>query len=101
VATTIVATFYLGIFWCAYRAMRQSADLYRFNICLGATLFLVLQALINMGVVTGLLPTKGISLPFISYGGTNLVIMGCMVGLVLNCIRESARPSFVAKEARA
>jgi len=101
VATSLVALFYLGIFWCAYRAMRQSADLYRFNICLGATLFLVLQALINMGVVTGLLPTKGISLPFISYGGTNLVIMGCMVGLVLNCIRESARPSFIAKEARA
>ena len=101
VATTLVASFYLGIFWCAYRAMRQSADLYRFNICLGATLFLVLQALINMGVVTGLLPTKGISLPFISYGGTNLVIMGCMVGLILNCIRESAGPSFAAKEARA
>lgn len=101
VATTVVALFYLGIFWCAYRAMRSSADLYRFNVCLGATLFLVLQSLINMGVVTGLLPTKGISLPFISYGGTNLVIMGCMVGLVLNCIRESAQPAFVAKEARA
>jgi cell division protein FtsW len=101
VATTIVALCYCGIFWCAYRAMRHSADLYRFNVCLGATLFLVYQALINMGVVTGLLPTKGISLPFISYGGTNLVIMGCMVGLVLNCIRDSARPAFVAKEARA
>lgn len=100
-ATTIVALFYLGIFWCAYRAMRSSADLYRFNVCLGATLFLVLQSLINMGVVTGLLPTKGISLPFISYGGTNLVIMGCMVGLVLNCVRDSARPAFEAKEARA
>ena len=101
VATSLVALVYLGIFWCAYRAMRYSSDLYRFNICLGATLFLVLQALINMGVVTGLLPTKGISLPFISYGGTNLVIMGCMVGLVLNCIRESAQPAFMAKEARA
>ncbi len=101
VATSLVALVYLGIFWCAYRAMRYSSDLYRFNLCLGATLFLVLQALINMGVVTGLLPTKGISLPFISYGGTNLVIMGCMVGLVLNCIRESAQPAFVAKEARA
>lgn len=101
IATTLVALFYLGIFWCAYRAMRSSADLYRFNVCLGATLFLVLQSLINMGVVTGLLPTKGISLPFISYGGTNLVIMGCMVGLVLNCIRDSAQPAFEAKEARA
>ena len=101
IATSLVALVYLCIFWCAYRAMRVSSDLYRFNICLGATLFLVMQALINMGVVTGLLPTKGISLPFISYGGTNLVIMGCMVGLVLNCIRESAQPAFMAKEARA
>ena len=100
VATTVVAAAYLGIFWCAYRAMRHSADLYRFNVCLGATLFLVFQALINMGVVTGLLPTKGISLPFISYGGTNLVIMACMVGLVLNCVRASAAPAFAAKEAR-
>jgi cell division protein FtsW (lipid II flippase) len=38
VATTIVALAYLGIFWCAYRAMRHTADLYRFNVCLGATL---------------------------------------------------------------
>ena len=101
VATTIVALAYLGIFWCAYRAMRHTADLYRFNVCLGATLFLVFQALINMGVVTGLLPTKGISLPFISYGGTNLVIMACMVGLILNCVRASGQPAFVPKEARA
>jgi len=81
--------------------MQFSRDLYRLNICLGATLFLVLQALVNMGVVTGLLPTKGISLPFLSYGGTNLVIMSCMVGLILNCIREAAQSPFTPKEARA
>ncbi len=99
-ATSIVAFTYFTIFILAYRAMRHASDLYRFNVCLGATLFLVLQALINMGVVTGCLPTKGISLPFISYGGTNLVIMSCMVGLVLNCIRDSATPAFTPKEAR-
>ncbi len=100
IATSLVAAAYLSIFILAYRAMRHCPDLFRFNVCLGATLFLVLQALVNMGVVTGLLPTKGISLPFISYGGTNLVIMACMVGLVLNCIRDSAVPAFVPKEAR-
>ena len=97
---TIMAA-YFAIFLLAHRAMKRSTDLYRFNLCLGATLFLVLQALVNMGVVTGLLPTKGISLPFLSYGGTNLVIMACMVGLTLNCLRDAQGPAFVPGEARA
>ena len=101
VATSLVALTYLVIFTLGYRALRHSADLYRLNVGLGALLFLVIQALVNMGVVTGLLPTKGISLPFLSYGGTNLVVMACMVGLVLNCIREASRPVFSPKEARA
>jgi cell division protein FtsW len=100
IGTALVACAYFGIFWLAYRAMRFSTDLYRLNICLGATLFLVLQALVNMGVVTGLLPTKGISLPFLSYGGTNLVIMSSMVGLILNCIRDASKSPFLAKEIR-
>ena len=101
VATSLVALTYLVIFALGYRALRHSADLFRLNVGLGALLFLVIQALVNMGVVTGLLPTKGISLPFLSYGGTNLVVMACMVGLVLNCIREASRPVFSPKEARA
>ncbi|MEY4086197.1 MAG: hypothetical protein RLZZ405_385 [Verrucomicrobiota bacterium] len=101
VATSLVALTYLVIFVLGYRALRHSADLYRLNVGLGALLFLVIQALVNMGVVTGLLPTKGISLPFLSYGGTNLVVMACMVGLVLNCIREASRPVFTPREARA
>lgn len=101
VATSLVALTYLVIFALGYRALRHSADLFRLNVGLGALLFLVIQALVNMGVVTGLLPTKGISLPFLSYGGTNLVVMACMVGLVLNCIREASRPVFTPREARA
>ena len=100
IATASVACAYFAIFLLAHRAMRRSTDLYRFNLCLGATLFLVMQALVNMGVVTGLLPTKGISLPFLSYGGTNLVVMSCMVGLTLNCLRDAQAPAFVPREAR-
>jgi len=101
IATATVACAYFAIFLLAHRAMKRSTDLYRFNLCLGATLFLVIQSLVNMGVVTGLLPTKGISLPFLSYGGTNLVIMACMVGLTLNCLRDAQGPAFVPGEARA
>jgi cell division protein FtsW len=51
----------------------------------GVSLTVILQVLINVGVVTGLLPTKGMVLPFMSYGGSNLVLLFFMVGLVLNC----------------
>lgn len=86
----VVAAF-LCIFLVVITNLRRQQDVYRFNICLGATLFIVLQALINMGVVTGCLPTKGMSLPFISYGGTNLVMMFALVGLIINCMRTGSR----------
>lgn len=58
-------------------------------------LMIVLQALFNMCVVTGLVPTKGISLPFISYGGSNLVAMFAFTGLLVNCIRAWSKPTTI------
>jgi len=46
-----------------------------------------------LGVVTGSLPTKGMSLPFISYGGSNLVVVFIMVGLIVNVLRRIDQPS--------
>jgi cell division protein FtsW len=92
IATAAVAAAYLCMFGVVAWNLRHAHNLYQFNICLGAILFIVLQAVINMGVVTDLLPTKGMSLPFISYGGTNLVTMFVMLGLVLNCLRQWAGP---------
>jgi len=59
---------------------------------MGALLFISLQAIINMGVVTGSMPTKGMSLPFISYGGSNLLVTFVMIGMIINVLRSWDRP---------
>jgi cell division protein FtsW len=59
-------------------------DKYGSYLALGITLMLVYQALINISVVLGMLPTKGIPLPFISYGGSSLITSMIFVGLLLN-----------------
>jgi cell division protein FtsW len=92
VATAGVALIFLVIFIASLRALRRAPNLFEFTLACGALLMLTGQALINMGVVTGLLPTKGMSLPFISYGGTNLMLMFAIVGLLMNCFRRWERP---------
>ena len=51
------------------------------------------QAMFNMCVVTGLMPTKGISLPFISLGGSNLLVMFVFLGIIFNCARTWRKPT--------
>ena len=62
---------------------------------IGSGLFISLQAIINMGVVTGLLPTKGMSLPFISYGGSNLMVTFVFLGWIVNVFRKWDSPQGV------
>jgi cell division protein FtsW len=53
------------------------------------TFLIFTQAMINISVVTGLLPTKGLALPFISYGGTNLMSALISIGMLINVSRQS------------
>ena len=66
--------------------------MYEYLVAMGSILFVSLQAIINMGVVTGSMPTKGMSLPFISYGGSNLMVTFIFLGLIVNVFRRWDNP---------
>jgi len=76
--------FFLSLFFGLRRQESPFARLLGY----GALLTIIYQSLLNLGVVTGCLPTKGIALPFISYGGSNLLTVYALLGLVLNALRQ-------------
>lgn len=85
---------YLVLFLVGIRLLSRAPNLYQFLLVQGAILLIIYQALINLGVVTGLLPTKGMALPFVSYGGSNLVVMFFLIGILLNAHRNWNKPSW-------
>jgi cell division protein FtsW len=77
----------------SWTALNERQDRFGFYLGSGISIILGLQAFINMGVVMGLLPTKGLTLPFISYGGSALTLNLCAVG-VLYSISKANEGSF-------
>jgi cell division protein FtsW len=82
-ASAVVAGFVFFL-WRGLRTAWRAPDNFGMLLAAGLTLSIVLQAFINVSVVLGLLPTKGIPLPFISAGGSSLVLTLLAVGLILN-----------------
>lgn len=70
------------------RIAQSQGDLFNYYLAFGITAMITIQALINFSVVTGLAPTKGLPLPFISYGGSSLVVNFIAVGVLLNLSRN-------------
>jgi cell division protein FtsW len=89
IGTAALLAAFLLIFWRGMRTSFRAPDRFGFYLALGITNLLVLQALINMGVCLGLLPTKGLPLPFISYGGSSLLASMAATGLLLNISQHS------------
>ena len=91
IATLSVLLAFLMIVLCAVYIAWNAADTFGMLIAAGIACLIALQVIINVGVVTGSLPNKGLALPFISYGGSNLVIMMGCIGLLINIGRQAAR----------
>jgi cell division protein FtsW len=75
------------ILWTG-RAAQVAGQRFGAYVCYGVALVFSGQAFVNMGVSSGLLPTKGLTLPFVSYGGTSLIVCCAMLALVLRVERE-------------
>jgi len=86
----IVALFGI-IFIAGYFHIRRAPNLFHYLLSTGCILLICYQAISNIGVVTGVLPTKGMSLPFISAGLSNLLLMGILLGVLINTARTWRR----------
>lgn len=88
-ATILVVLLFAGFLACGTLISMRAPDNVGRLMGMGFTLMTSMQAAINIGVVTGCLPTKGLALPFISYGGSSLIVSIMMVGALLNIARQA------------
>ena len=88
VGTVLVMGLFAVVGWCCLRIMRRSQDLYVGVVTGGIMCWIIGQALVNIGVVVGILPVLGVPLPLISAGGSSLVFVLIAVGVLLSFARH-------------
>ena len=84
IGATVILLCFCVITWRGLRAATRAPDRFGAFLALGLTAMVAIQAFFNMSVVLGLLPTKGIPLPFVSFGGSSLLISMVGMGILLN-----------------
>ncbi|MEM9493774.1 MAG: FtsW/RodA/SpoVE family cell cycle protein, partial [Myxococcota bacterium] len=90
VGFALVLILFAVIVWRGIRAALDAREVFGCYLAFGLTTTFALQALINTGVVLGALPAKGLTLPFVSYGGSSLLMAMLFAGLLLNIGRRAA-----------
>ncbi|WP_433749517.1 stage V sporulation protein E [Falsibacillus pallidus] len=86
---SLVILLFALLLWRGIRIALGAPDLYGSFLAVGIISMIAIQVMINIGVVTGLMPVTGITLPFLSYGGSSLTLMLMAVGVLLNISRYS------------
>ncbi len=90
VGSLTVLALYSVFVWRGLRIATRARDQFGFLLAVGLTCWLTFQALMNIAVITAVIPFTGISLPFISYGGSSLVVSLLAVGILLSISRDAA-----------
>lgn len=83
----IVALLFITIIYQGFKIARKAKDLFGKYLAFGIVFQIAFQAILNLMVVVGLIPVTGVTLPFLSYGGSSLLITLCSIGIVLNISR--------------
>lgn len=91
IGVALVIVLFGVLIWRGVRAALGARDVFGGYLALGITMLFGVQALFNAGVVLGLVPNKGITLPLVSYGGSSLCVTMFLVGLMLNIGRRPER----------
>ena len=89
IGTTSVVVMFALLTWQGIRVCKATSDPFGFFLSLGITISLALQAAINIAVVTGSIPTKGLPLPFISTGCSSILLSMLGIGILLNIAKQS------------
>jgi cell division protein FtsW len=90
IGTTVILLCFVAIAWRGLRVAISAPDRFGTFLAIGLTTMVVAQAFVNISVVLGLMPTKGIPLPFVSAGGSSLVISLLGMGILLNVSQHAA-----------
>src|ERR1700730_4523735 len=89
VGAIFVVTLFAIFLWRGVRAFGRTEEIFGRYLAVGITSMVVLQAFINISVVLGMMPTKGIPLPLVSYGGSSLFVTLACVGVLLNITKQA------------
>jgi cell division protein FtsW len=91
IGALVVLLLFGAFLWRGLRTSLRAPDLFGFYLALGITMAIAMQAFINMSVVLGIVPNKGIPLPFVSYGGSSFVMSLIGLGILLNVSQQARR----------
>ncbi|MEE9554652.1 MAG: putative peptidoglycan glycosyltransferase FtsW [candidate division Zixibacteria bacterium] len=101
----IIVSLIFGLFgllaWSGYNIAENSVDIEGAILAWGLTMMILMQGIINIGVALGLFPITGMTLPFISYGGSSLVMCAASVGIIASIARRTRSPRGYFKRVRA